>query len=167
MSNQARKSFQQIWKFMDAGRRRQAAEVFFTTGASAGEQRVASSLIAGRLHLRPQTAAKLPPEKLASYLSSIQSIDDLLAGAVIRSYLFTSHEPMLAMFLDELQIQHNKGVISAENVTPPSADALRTATERIRSAFAAEDVELYLAALAASDPLTWANLNETAPQQQV
>jgi hypothetical protein len=65
---------------------------------------------------------------------------------------------MLGMFLDELQIPHKEGAISADTVPAPSTEALRGAVARIGGAFPAADVEMYLSALYASDPETWANL---------
>ena len=111
MSNQTGRTFQQIWKRMDRERRRQVAAAFFSSTESAGEQRRAAGLIATKLNLRPQKAAKLPAEKAAAYLSAIESIDDQLAALLVRTYLFARQKPMLVMFLDELPIPHQDGVI--------------------------------------------------------
>src|ERR1700690_2631671 len=100
MSNQIGRTFQQIWKQMDIGRRRQAATAFFTSAETAGEQRRVAGLIAMKLNLRPQKAAKLPAEKAAGYLSGIESIDEPLAALLIRTYLFAHQQSMLVMFLD-------------------------------------------------------------------
>ncbi len=159
MSNPTGKTFQQIWKQMDNGRRRQAGVAFFTSAEGAGEQRRISGFIATKLNLRPQKAAKLPPEKAAGYLSAIESLEEPLAALLIRSYLFAHQTPMLAVFLDELQIPHENGVIPDGNTIVPSADALRAATARISADFPAEDVQIYLSALSASDAVTWANLD--------
>lgn len=167
MSKQAIKSFQQIWKHMDSDRRRQATEAFFASADSASEQKRAAGVIATKYNLRPQKAAKLPAETTAKYLASIDAIDELMAATLVRTYLFTRQVPMLSSFLDELGIAHKEGVISAETVTAPSAGALRTSVEKIRSAFDPADVQIYLSALSASDPVTWANLEEaTAAQSQ-
>ncbi|MGA2963260.1 MAG: hypothetical protein ABSD96_16395 [Candidatus Korobacteraceae bacterium] len=157
MSNQ--KSFQQIWKRMDRERRRQVTAAFFSSTETAGEQRRVAGLIAMKLNLRPQKAAKLPADKSAAYLSAIESIDESLAALLVRTYLFANQQPMLVMFLDELQIPHQNGVIADDITTVPSADALRAAVDRIRTTFPAEDVQLYLSALFASDAVTWANLD--------
>jgi hypothetical protein len=62
------------------------------------------------------------------------------------------------MFLDELQIPHQNGVIADDSTAVPSADALRAAADHLRAAFPAEDVQFYLSALLASDAVAWANL---------
>lgn len=166
MSNQTGKTFQQIWKQMDSDRRRQAATAFFTSTDTAGEQRRVTGLIAMKLKLRPQTAAKLPVERAAGYLSAIESLDEPLAALLIRSYLFARQTPMLVMFLDVLQMPHENGVIPDDNTIVPTADALRTAAERIRAAFDPEDVQVYLSALSASDAVTWANLGAALEEVQ-
>lgn len=167
MSNQIGRTFQQIWKQMDQGRRRQAAEAFFTSAETAGEKRSVTGLIAMKLKLRPQTAARLPAERAAGYLSGIESLDEPLAALLIRSYLFTHQTPMLAMFLDELQIAHQNGVIPDDNTVVPAADVLKEAAGKIRAAFPPEDVQLYLSALLASDAVTWANLGAALTDEQM
>jgi hypothetical protein len=74
---------------------------------------------------------------------------------------------MLVTFLDELQIPHQRGVIADDNTAVPSADALRAAADRIRATFPAEDVQLYLSALLASDAVTWAHLGAALTDGQV
>jgi len=163
MSKPAGRTFQQMWKQMDHEQRRHAAEGFFSATEQLTEQRAVTNIIAARLNLRPQTAAKLPPEKKANYLAGISSLDEHLVGALVRAELFSQHKQMLSMFLDELQIPHKDGAISAESVSPPSAEALKVAVEKIRTAFDPSAVDFYFAALLASDPVTWANL-ESAQQ---
>jgi len=167
MSDQTGKTFQQIWKRMDHERRREAAAAFFSSTETAGERRRVAGLIAMKLNLRPQKAAKLHADKAAAYLSAIESVDESLAALLVRVYLFAHQEPMLVMFLDELQIPHRGGVIADDNTAVPSADALRTAADRIRTTFPAEDVQLYLSALLASDAVTWAHLGAALTDGQV
>jgi hypothetical protein len=156
-------TFQQIWKQMDLGRRRQAATAFFADSETEGQRRGVVGFIAKKLNLRPQKAAKFPADKAAAYLASIESLDEPLAAWLIRSYLFASQQAMLLMFLDELKIPHQNGVIPEGNTAVPTVDELRAAVERIRGAFLAEDVQLYLSALIASGDATWTNLAAEVP----
>ena len=156
--SQAVKSFQQLWKEMDLTRRRQAADALYANKDYAGEQQRSFGVIAAKLNLRPQKAAKLPPEKLAGYLVSMVTPDEQLAGALIRAFLFGPHEAMLTMFLEELKIPNEKGAISLEEVPPPETEALKAAVEKISAAFDKTDVDIYLSALSSSDAGTWANL---------
>lgn len=144
---------------MDQERRRQGATALLTSPDSAGDPRLIAGMIAKKLNLRPQKAAKLPPEKAAAYLATIVSIDEPLAASLVRNYLFAHQKPMLVMFLEELQIPHEDGLIPDGNTVVPTVDMLRTALARIRAAFAPEDIELYLSALATNDAVTWANLD--------
>ena len=109
---------------------------------------------------------KLPPEKMAGYLISIGGIDEQLAGSLVRAYLFTQRQPMLAMFLDDLKIPHDKGVIAANTAVNLEAEAVKAAVAHLREQFAAADVELYLTALLASDGVTWALLAEELPKAE-
>lgn len=156
-------TFQQIWQQMNLGRRRQAATAFFADSETEGQRRSVAGVIAKKLNLRPQKAAKLPGDKAAAYLASIESLDEPLAAWLIRSYLFAHQQAMLLMFLDELKIPHQNGVIHEGNTAVPKADELRAAVERIRGAFIAEDVQLYLSALLASGDATWTNLAAEVP----
>lgn len=156
---QANKSFLQIWKQMDHARRIEAAGAFQADADNAAEKRRASGVVAAKLNLRPQKAAKLPPERIAAYLASIDSLDEQLAANLIRSYLFGKRLSMLTTFLDELHIPHKEGAIGDEAVPAPDIDSLRVALEKIRGAFDATDVQIYLSALLISDTETWANLD--------
>lgn len=149
---------------MDSDRRRQAAEVLCAGGNFAAEQRMAAGIIAARLKLRPQKALRLPPEKMAGYLLSVGGMDEQLAGSLVRAYLFTQHQPMLAMFLDDLKIPHAKGVIGPNTAVNLEAEAVKAAVARIREQFPTADVDLYLAALVASDDVTWALLKDELPK---
>ncbi len=166
MANEAVKSFQQIWKQMDNGRRRQAATAFFNSTETMGEKKRISGFLAMKFKLRPQTAAKLPAERAGGYLASFDTLDEPLAALLIRSYLFDHQQAMLVMFLDAVQMPHEKGVIPEGNTIVPTAEALHAGVEKIRSAFPAEDVDLYLSALLASDAETWVNLPEALGQKQ-
>lgn len=143
---------------MDSARRRQAADSFFAIKEYRAEQQRALGIIAARLSLRPQKALKLSPEKMAGYLISLVTPDEALASGLIRGYLFGPQQGMLAMFLDELKIPHDKGAISVESVPAPETEVLRAAVEKLSAAFDSTDIAIYLNALWVSDPDTWANL---------
>ena len=84
MSNHTGITFQQIWKRMDQERRRQVTAAFFSSTENTGEQRRVTGLIARKLNLRPQKAAKLPADKAGAYLSAIESVDESLAALLVR-----------------------------------------------------------------------------------
>jgi len=147
-----------MWKAMDKDRRREVALAFLGSVSDKSERKAVTGLIAAKLKFRPQFAAKLPDDKAAGYLAGLLDIDELMAGTILRAYLFGAKLPMLAMFLDSLGIDHDKGAIKADNVPPPTKEALEAAMEKLRAAFPTADVELYKEALLTSDPETWVNL---------
>jgi len=158
MSKPSVKTFQQVWRHMDREHRLAAAEVLCTAAEYAKERQHAAAVLASRMHLRPRSAAKISPEKMAGYLTSLESLDEMLAATLVRAYLFSRQQPMLSAFLDELQIPHKNGAISEDHVTPPSAEALQAAIAKLRASYNEQEVQLYVAALVASDSETWVNL---------
>ena len=165
MTNQVFTSFQQIWRGMSSERRRQASTALFSSTDMSGEQRRATALLATKLNLRPQKAAKLPAEKAAGYLAGVMAVDELTAASLIRAYLFAHQLQMLTGFLDALQIPHQNGVIPEDSTVVPGVEALRAAVTRLRAENPAEDVQLYLSALVASDTAMWGNLKEALAEQ--
>ena len=163
-------TFHQLWRKLGSERRRTAATALLTKGDRA-QQALATNLIATRLKFRPHKAAQLPPERKAAYIAGMDSIDEAIAAALVRDYLFSQQRPMLAGFLDALGIAHNNGEIE-ENSNPekPSTDALRTALATIRGEFNPEEVAIYTSALILSDPDLWGELRtieaEPAPASE-
>jgi len=71
---------------------------------------------------------------------------------------------MMGAFLDALGITHEEGIIAADEVKPPSPDALGKAAKALAASYPAADVSLYLSTLVWQDPGTWgvlADLPET------
>jgi hypothetical protein len=151
-------TFQKLWRRLGGERRKAAANALLAKGDRA-QQTLAANLIATRLKFRPHKAAQLPPERKASYIAGMDSVDEAMAGALIRDYLFTEHRPMLARFLDLLAIPHKNGEIDEKaDVTKPTPDALRAAVGNIRTEFNPDEVAIYTSALALSDPDLWGEL---------
>jgi hypothetical protein len=66
---------------------------------------------------------------------------------------------MLCAFLDALSIPHENGLIAEDHdLKPPTRAALQKGEKALSGAFAADQVELYLATLYILDRITWANL---------
>jgi hypothetical protein len=71
---------------------------------------------------------------------------------------------MMGAFLDALGIAHEEGIITEDEVKPPSPDALGNAAKTLAASYPAADVSLYLSTLVWQDPDTWgvlADLPET------
>ena len=66
----------------------------------------------------------MPAEKKAGYLARDMATTPYLWDAVMISYHFAAHRPMLIEFLDALGIPHKNGHYeSGESAPPPAAEA--------------------------------------------
>lgn len=159
------KNFQQLWRQLGSERRRAAATALLTR-SDRSQQIMASNMIAIRLKFRPHKAAALPPERKAHYLATMETMDEAMAGALVRDYLFAQHRPMLSRFLDSLNIPHKDGEIEEKaDIPKPVSNALKTALSTIRGEFNGDEVSIYTNALALSDPDFWGELRTIEDDQ--
>ena len=143
---------------MRADRRTEAARAFWSDEDMAEPQAEAVLLIAKQKHFRPRSAASLPIDRKARYLATMTNLPDALALRALVAYHLQAQRPMMARFLDALGIAHENGLITAENVPPPSREALARAAAELASAHDSEDVAVYLSTLLWQDPETWGHL---------
>ncbi len=155
---------QRIWKLMGPERRLAAARAFWDSAEQKDAQRTVEMALAQRLHARPQFIRKLSPEKKASYLAG-DTPNPILFQALMFSYHFAGHAAMLADFLNALGIANQGGRYEAENLSPPSPEALEKAVAELRAKYQPMDVLVYLAALVTSDEQFWAGLRTTVENQ--
>jgi hypothetical protein len=160
------KTFQQLWRTLGSDRRKAAANALLAKGDRT-QQTLVTNLIAMKLKFRPHKAAQLPPERKAHYVATMDYIDDGVAGALVRDYLFAQQRPMLSRFLDSLGIPHKDGEIEEKaDIPKPAHDALKTALGTIRGEFNADEVAIYTNALALSDPDFWGELRTVSDEPQ-
>jgi hypothetical protein len=67
---------------------------------------------------------------------------------------------MMGQFLDALGIKHEEGLITEDEMEPPSADRLDAASRALAGSYSADDVALYFFTLLWQDPETWAGLSD-------
>ena len=67
---------------------------------------------------------------------------------------------MAADTMEALGIKQEEGIISEEEVAPPTPEALQKAAKTIAASYPAGDVSLYLTTLVWQDPDTWGALQE-------
>ena len=137
----------QLWKNLDAEKKRLAADAFWRDEHSANEQAEAIGQIAQRIKFRLKSVIAMPVEKKSHYLLSMPAISEILAARLLVSYHLAHQRPMMGAFLDALGIAHEQGLIAEEEVKPPSADALKQAAHAIAASYPAPDVSLYLSTL--------------------
>jgi hypothetical protein len=158
----------QLWKQLTAEKKRHAADAFWQDENAANEQAEAVNLIAQRIKFRLKSVIAMPVEKKTQYLLSMPAVSEMLAARMLVAYHLHHQRAMMGAFLDALGIRHEEGIIAEEEVTPPTADALKQAARTIASSYPTEDVSLYLSTLVWQDADTWgplADLPETKPRE--
>lgn len=149
-----------IWKEMGQDRRKMATDAFYADSNLKEFHRAAEMFIARTKNFRPAFVKKLPVEKRASYLATLPLPPDLV-GQLIVTYHFAHQRPLMAAFLNALEIANDDGVISdSAEVSAPEASKLAAAAKKIKSEFPEEDVKVYFATLVAQNPETWGGLGE-------
>lgn len=133
--------------------------------------RAALSAVAEARKVRPVFLERQPrPQRHAAMLACLtRPAMELVAGNLIRSWLVKKQNPMLAQFLDALEIPHKEGVVDD---LPPSADdaKLRAAVDGLLAKHPPEAVAVYLLAFNDMNEANWPNLKallETDPRLQL
>src|SRR6266850_5174776 len=113
-----------IWRSFDHARKLKAAEAFWKSpSVQPGEIELACALLAQSLRFRPQSIRTAPLAKRASYLANFSAMPDHLAANLLYAYHLMHQAPMMARFLDLLEIAHEEGRIK-EEVKRPVAERL-------------------------------------------
>lgn len=141
-----------------------AAHAFWLDEQAADDQRQAVLLIAQQKKFRPKTVVSLDEERKARHLASLVTLPDNLAARALVVYHLAEQRPMMGAFLDALGIDHDRGLIKDEGVTPDPAK-VGSAAAKLAQEFPPDGVSLYLNTLLCQDPGTWAALSDV-PQRQ-
>jgi hypothetical protein len=153
------RSASQLWKELAPDTRAAAAGALWRDAEAFEQQAEATALLARRLKFRTKSVQALPIERRARFLAQVQDVSDAVAGRALIAYHFETARPLMSAFLDALEIPHEDGLITAEDVPPPDQVRLADGVERIRAAFPVESVDLYLRTLVALDADTWTGLD--------
>lgn len=143
---------------MPTERRIDAAELFWSDEESAEQQAEAVGAIAGHMKFRAKSVLALPIERKAKYLAGLPVVSDAVAARALVHYHLERQRPMMGSFLDALGIPHENGLITAETMSAPDRERLKTAVAGLASSYPAEDVALYFSTLVSQDPDTWGEL---------
>ncbi len=147
-----------VWRALEVPVRELAARSMWTSDDE-DVRLEASMALSQQLRFRPQFVARLPLAKRVGYLARQVRPDDVLAGSLLLALHLGDRRPMLATFLDALEIPHEDGVIDEDHdLAPPEDGPLATAVAALDERFPAGAVDIYLATLFALDPETWAPL---------
>jgi hypothetical protein len=151
-----------LWKDLPPDTRLDAALAFWRDVESpdiAAQHAEAMALLARRLNFRAKSIQALPVDRRARHLAHIGDVSDLVATRALIAYHFSAKRELMSAFLDALGITHDSGLITAEQVLPPSLDRLTAAREGLKATFGEAEIDLYLRTLVALDADTWVNLD--------
>jgi len=149
----------QIWSAMPKDRREAAALALWEDENLNRQARLTclAPWLAAR-GIRPQFLEQMPKTRRARLLAEGGAPEDTAMQALL-SFHLRERRPMLGRFLDALGIEHENGLIKdGAQFEPPDAEKVAAAVGTLRAEFPAEDVDVYLRTLTASDPETWANV---------
>jgi hypothetical protein len=150
-----------LWAELDQETRQVAARTVYSDVLDDDASRLeADTAIATTLRFRPVAVRKLPLEKRVGYLMRAVRADDSLASTLLLALHLGQRRPMLQAFLDRLEIDHEDGVIQAEEFDAPGADELTAAVDEIFETFPGIEAEVYFATLIAMEPESWEGLIE-------
>jgi hypothetical protein len=150
----------QLWATLEPEVRLDAARSLYAHDwGTAPTRREADFAIMHGMRFRESAVRQLPVEKRANYLARSIRPTESLAGSMLLALHLEKRRDMLCAFLDALSIPHENGLIAEDHdLKPPTRAALQKGEKALSGAFAADQVELYLATLYILDRITWANL---------
>ena len=148
----------QLWKQLPADRKVTAAEAFWRDENAAAEQAEIIATIAYRINFRMKSVMAMSVDRKARQLVSLPAVSEAVAARLLVAYHLAHQRSLMGRFLDALEIAHEDGLISDENLTPPAQERLAAAARTLAAACPAEDVALYLSTLLWQDPETWGGL---------
>ena len=147
-----------LWKEMSPEKRLVAANAFWTDENGYDQQVEVIVTLARKMNFRPKSVPALPLERRAKLLAGMD-VSDAVASRALIAYHLAAERPMMGAFLDALNIEHDNGLIVAEEVPSPDKTKLAEAVQTLRAAFPADAVRLYFHTLVLLDGDTWADLN--------
>ena len=147
----------ELWKSMPPEKKLSAATAFWNDEHGREQQVEVIVTLARKLNFRPKSVPALPLERRAKLLAGMD-VSDAVASRALIAYHLTAERPMMGAFLDALAIEHENGLITAEEVPAPDKAKLEEAVSTLRASFPEDAVRLYLHTLLLLDGDTWADL---------
>lgn len=148
-----------LWKQMPLEKRQAAAKAFWEDEHGLDQQVEVIVTLARKLNFRPKSLQQLPAERRIKMLANMADVSEPVATRALIGYHLSSERPLMAAFLDAVGIEHDNGLITAEEVPAPAPEKLAAGVAAIKAAFPAEDVRLYLHTLVVLDGDTWGALD--------
>ena len=146
-----------LWKEMSPEKRLAAANAFWTDEHGHEQQVEVIVTLARKMNFRPKSVPALPLERRAKLLAGMD-VSDAVASRALIAYHLAAERPMMGAFLDALNIEHDNGLITAEEVPAPDKAKLEEGVRTLKSTFPEDAVRLYLHTLVLLDGDTWSDL---------
>ena len=143
---------------MSPEKRLVAANAFWTDENGHDQQVEVIVTLARKMNFRPKSVPALPLERRAKLLAGMD-VSDAVASRALIAYHLAAERPMMGAFLDALNIEHENGLITAEEVPAPEKEKLAEAVRTLKASFPADAVRLYLHTLVLLDGDTWSDLS--------
>ena len=146
-----------LWKEMSPEKRLVAANAFWTDEHGHEQQVEVIVTLARKMNFRPKSVPALPLERRAKLLAGMD-VSEAVASRALIAYHLAAERPMMGAFLDALNIEHDNGLITAEEVPAPDTAKLAEGVKTLKSTFPDDAVKLYLHTLVLLDGDTWSEL---------
>ena len=151
-----------LWRALTADERKQALSALL--GDLDGREEHRPKLIAAiarARHFRPQTLESWDDEKLATWASRLETLENALAGAAIIAWHLRDKVELLSAFLDRLGIPHQRGQIPNDRVptTPCTASAIAGAADELGESHDLDQLAIYFLALRVNSPAAFATVD--------
>jgi len=143
---------------MPPEKRLAAANAFWSDEHGHEQQVEVIVTLARKLNFRPKSVPALPLERRAKLLAGMD-VSDAVASRALIAYHLAAERPMMGAFLDALNIEHDNGLITAEEVPAPDKAKLEAGVRTLKSTFPEDAVRLYLHTLVLLDGDTWSDLS--------
>jgi hypothetical protein len=142
-----------------------ATEVF--THAHASEKALYREILAGAASMRrfrPAFLEKMPRAQrhvlMRQYLAQPTTASIAHAFQLVSSWLINTRQPMLAAFLDTLQIPHDGSGCAESFPAAPDKSVIAAAVNHLLQTFPAPEVAVYLHSFNAMPDTRWPGLDE-------
>jgi hypothetical protein len=113
------------------------------------------------LKFRPKFLLKQPPKKrLGSIKGAMSRLNaNHLAEELLAVYFLKCRLPLLTEWLDLMELEHEEGILTQEEVPCPEADALESKVATFRGADDDPDRELVMRVFSAQSAIDWPALD--------
>lgn len=159
-------TIRKLWKALTPDERARAVDACLTDDDNGWVKTTTRTAVAGALKFRPQTVGTWPRAKLVAEAARLPLDDVQLLSAYIVDLHLGHRRPMMAAFLDALNIPNDGGRIDSESTVVPVQDAaaVKRAADALVKNFPADEVVTYFLTLLLQDADVWRGVTDWLTQ---